>query len=128
MNKEETRRFRRTLRKWIRRDVRIPVEIEILLRNGRIFTRGAGIIRNISLKGALLGRMVLKRQYLPAEWFRLRIRFKSPEYRGIGALCLPVRFGSNPEFELAVQFDDFWARTDETKKHTRRTKRKKKKK
>ena len=126
MNQEDSQRVRRTLRQWTRRDVRIPAEVEVLLRDGKVFTRGTGIIRNISLKGALLGRLVLKKQYLPAQWFRVKLRFRSAKYRGIGALCRPVRFGVGDEFEIAVRFEDFWARTDstDTKRRTRRKRKK----
>ncbi len=107
---------RRYLRRWSRRDVRIAADVDILLHNNKKFTTGVAIIRNISLRGALIGRMVLKKQVLPASWFRIRVNFKSDEYKGIGALCRPIRFGRGDEFELAVEFEDFWARTDVKRK------------
>jgi len=108
---------RRYLRRWSRKDVRILADVEILLRDGRRFTRGTAIVRNISLRGALIGRLVLRKRCLPAEWFRIRASFRTPKYRGIGALCRPIRFGQGEGFELAVEFDDFWARSDENQEN-----------
>jgi hypothetical protein len=107
-------------RKWGRRDVRIRADVEILEKKDRVFTSGTAVIRNISLRGALLGKLKLKKQMLPAKWFRIKVRFQDAGYSGIGALCRPIRFGKGDDFELAVEFDDFWARADGT--HTRRMK------
>ena len=46
---------RRYLRRWSRRDVRIAADVDILLHNNKKFTSGVAIIRNISLRGALIG-------------------------------------------------------------------------
>jgi hypothetical protein len=103
---EETRR---RLRRATRRDVRIAADVEIILRSGKRFSKGTAIIRNVSLRGALIGKLVLRKRVLPAEWFRIRVEFRSRDYRGVGALCKPVRFGGGSEFEIAVEFDDLWA-------------------
>ena len=100
------------LRSWERQNVRIPADVEILLRSGRTHTKGTAIVRNISYRGALIGKLTLRKQTLPAKWFRIRVRFRADDYKGIGALCRPVRFGQEDEFELAVEFEDFWARAD----------------
>ncbi len=105
----EARRYFRT---WSRTSLAIPAAVVIKLEDGRIFTTGTAIVRDISLKGARLGRIVLKRQALPAASFRIHITFSSPEYEGIGGTCRPIRFGQGSEFELAVEFEDFWVRVD----------------
>lgn len=102
----------RYFRKWARNVVHIPAKLEIVTLDGKKFTSGSAIVRDVSLRGARLGRLVLKKPYLPAKSFRIRLFFKSSRYQGIGALCRPIRFGKGPEFELAVEFEDFWARTD----------------
>jgi hypothetical protein len=102
---------RRYFRKWARNVVQIPARVEILTADGKRFTQGSAIIRDVSLRGARLGRIVLKKACLPARAFRIRLFFRSEKYRGIGAVCRPVRFGPGPEFELAVEFEDFWAST-----------------
>jgi len=99
-------------RKWARNEVHIPARMEIVTLDGKIYTSGTAIIRDVSLRGARLGRMVLRRQSLPARSFRIRLYFRSERYKGIGALCRPVRFGRGSEFELAVEFEDLWARAE----------------
>ena len=56
-------------------------------------------------------RLKLKKSYLPACAFKLRLTFSSTKYKGIGALARPIRFGRGDVFELAVEFEDFWAAT-----------------
>jgi hypothetical protein len=102
---------RRYLRRWVRNEVNLVAKVEILTLDGRRYTTGTALIRDVSLKGARLGRLVLKKQSLPARSFRVRLTFRSEQYQGIGALCRPIRFGRGPEFELAVEFEDFWAGT-----------------
>lgn len=103
---------RRYLRRWMRNAVRIPAEVEVVTTDGRVFTRGTAVVRDVSLKGARLGRLRLRKPFLPIRPFRIRLSFRTPRYRGIGALCRPVRFGPGPEFELGVEFEDFWARAE----------------
>lgn len=100
---------RNYLRKWMRNAVRIPAQVEIVTGDGKVFTRGTAVIRDVSLKGALLGRLRLRKPFLPIRPFRIRLAFRAPRYRGIGALCRPVRFGAGADFELGVEFEDFWA-------------------
>lgn len=99
-------------RKWSRQVVNLPTKIEILVR-GKRFTHGTAIIKDISLKGARLGKFILKKPYLPMQTFRIKMSFRSEKYEGIGALARPVRFGQGEDFELAVAFEDLWARVEE---------------
>ncbi len=103
----------RYFRKWVRNTVNLSAKLEILTLDGKIFTTGSAIVRDVSLRGARLGRIVLKKPYLPAKVFKIRLNFRSDKYQGIGALCRPIRFGMGAEFELAVEFEDLWARTDQ---------------
>jgi hypothetical protein len=103
---------RRYFRSWSRKEVHLPARLEIITSDGRVFTTGSAMVRDMSLRGARLGRMVLKRGCLPARSFTIKLTFKATGYEGVGALCRPIRFGRGPEFELAVEFEDFWARTD----------------
>ena len=102
---------RKYFRRWSRNTVHIAAKVEVLTLDGRKYTTGSAIIRDVSLRGARLGKFVLKKASLPVKAFRIRLSFKSDQYQGIGALCRPIRFGKGPEFELAVEFEDFWART-----------------
>ena len=108
--KPGTLEARRYFRRWGRNEVNIPAKLEILSASGKKFTEGTAVIRDVSLRGALLTRIKLKKQVLPAANFSLRLTFSSAKYRGIGALCRPIRFGRGTEFQLAVEFDDFWAK------------------
>jgi hypothetical protein len=100
---------RKYFRKWARTAVSIPAKVEIRLEDGTRFTTGTAIIRDISLKGARLGKIVLRKQVLPAANFRIQMHFRSDQYEGIGAVCRPIRFGQGKEFEIAVEFEDLWA-------------------
>jgi hypothetical protein len=67
-------------------------------------------VRDISLKGALLAKILLKKKAFPAERFTIHLQMAGRRYKGIGAICEPVRFGaSEKDFELAVAFKDMWA-------------------
>ena len=107
---------RRYFRRWGRNEVNLPAKVEILTPDGKRFTDGSAVIRDVSLRGALLTRIKLKKAVLPASSFKVRLTFSSAKYKGIGALCRPIRFGRGLDFELAVEFEDFWARTDQKKR------------
>ncbi|MBI3854693.1 MAG: hypothetical protein HY293_03260 [Planctomycetes bacterium] len=102
---------RRYFRRWGRNEVNLPAKVEILTGQGRKFTGGTAVIRDVSLRGALLTQIKLKKSCLPAANFKVRLTFSSTKYKGIGALCRPIRFGRGEAFELAVEFEDFWAQT-----------------
>jgi len=101
---------RRYFRRWARNEVDLPAKIEILTAAGKKFTEGSAIIRDVSLRGALLTKIKLKKPSFPAANFRVRLTFSSAKYKGIGAICRPIRFGRGDEFQLAVEFEDFWAK------------------
>jgi len=102
---------RRYFRRWGRNEVNLPAKVEILTSGGKKFTSGTATIRDVSLRGALLTSIKLKKAYLPAAAFKVRLTFSSTKYKGIGALARPIRFGRGDVFELAVEFEDFWAQT-----------------
>jgi hypothetical protein len=108
--KSQALEARRYFRRWVRNEVNLPAKVEILTLQGKKFNTGTAIIQDVSLRGALLTRIKLKKAQLPASSFRLRLTFSSPKYKGIGAICRPIRFGRGEDFELAVEFEDFWAK------------------
>lgn len=112
MNRSGSTLARRSFRRWARNEVNLPVRLEIVTADGKTFTTGTAILRDVSLRGGRLGRLVLRKQALPARTFSIRLQFRTEAYKGIGALCRPVRFGRGAEFELAVEFEDFWASAD----------------
>lgn len=99
-------------RKWSRQVVNLPTKVEIVV-GGKRFTHGTALIKDISLKGARLGKFVLKKPYFPMQNFKIKMSFRSEKYEGIGAVARPVRFGQGDEFEIAVSFEDLWARVEE---------------
>jgi hypothetical protein len=102
------------LRRWARKTVNLPARLEIVLdEDGRKFTTGSAIVRNISFKGALLGRVVLKKAVLPAKRFSIHLAFNLRKYKGIGAIARPVHFGSGKEFELGIEFIDLWIKSQD---------------
>lgn len=103
---------RRYMRRWARNAVDLPAKVEILVGTRR-WTVGTALVRDVSLRGARLGRLRLKKGSLPVRPFRIRLSFPSGRYRGVGALCRPVRFVDGPGFELAVEFEDFWASAEQ---------------
>lgn len=92
-----------------RREVNLPARIEIRLKDGRKVNEGKAIVRNISLRGALLGKIVLKKPVLPAARFTIHLQMAGKTHKGIGAVCTPIRFGLGRDFELAVAIDHLWA-------------------
>lgn len=109
-----TAESRRYARRWARNAVDLPAVVEIWV-GAKRWTTGTAIVRDVSLRGARLGRLKLKKDSLPARAFKIRLTFRSGRYRGVGAVCRPVRFGGGADFELAVEFEDFWASADATK-------------
>jgi hypothetical protein len=103
--------IRKYFRRWMRNSVHIAAKVDVVTLDGRTFTSGTAVIRDVSLRGARLGRLSLKKPCLPIEAFRIRLTFTSRQYQGMGAVCRPIRFGRGTEFELAVEFEDFWAKT-----------------
>ena len=104
------------VRKFARNVINLPGKIEIHYEDGSLFTTGTAVVRDMSVKGARLGKILLRRQMLPAARFWIQLTFEDAQYQGIGAICRPVRFGPGKEFELAVEFENFWVR-EETPPH-----------
>lgn len=106
---EDARLYRR---EWLRNAVRIPADVVVVLEKGKqLFTTGTGEIRDISLKGARLVNLRLKKAALPLVPFHLHLRFKGKRYDGIEARCVPRRFVLGDVPELGVQFVDLWVQT-----------------
>lgn len=97
-----------SIREFSRRSVNLPAEVDILVA-GKVFTSGTCTVRDISFKGALLTKFKLKKQVFPVRPFRLRFMLTHPKHKGIGGVAKPVRLGVGKEFELGVEFEEFWA-------------------
>lgn len=96
------------LRRWSRRDVNLPAKVKIILNGGKVFSSGTAIVKNISLHGALLSKILIKGQVLPAQNFKIQLLFDMKKYRGVGAVARPVHFGKANDFQLGIEFEDLW--------------------
>lgn len=100
--------MRQYARSFERREACVPAGIEVKLLNGRTFDTGRVLVKDISLMGALLTKIRLKKGVLPAKPFRLHLSFTGSKHTGIHATCIPIRFGKGPEFEIGVEFESLW--------------------
>ena len=100
---------RRYIRRWSRQAVRLSGRIDVVV-GRKVVDRGTVVVRDVSLRGALLTNLRLKKGGLPVKPFRLRLELRSGRHAEMGAVCIPVRFGRGRTFELAVEFEDFWIR------------------
>ena len=103
--------FQRHFRQYLRKAVNLEARVEILTDDGRKYTSGTVLVRDVSLKGARLGNFSLKKASFPAAPFMIRLQVTSKEFSSLGGICRPVRFGDGKEFELAVEFEDLWIST-----------------
>jgi hypothetical protein len=114
------------LRRWARNKVSIPTKIDVILQGGKKYTSGSAMIRDISLKGARLGKFVLKKPSLPIRPFVFHLYFQAAKYEGVGAVAKPIRFGEGNGFEIVVLFEDFWATALDKGKPKKKSSKKKK--
>ncbi len=114
------------LRRWTRTKVSIPTKVDVILQGGKKYTSGSAMIRDISLKGARLGKFVLKKPSLPVRPFVFHLHFKAAKYEGVGAVAKPIRFGEGNGFEIVVLFEDFWATTNDKPPRKKKSPKKKK--
>lgn len=97
-----------SIREFARRSVNLPAQVAVLV-GGKVFTSGTCVVRDISFKGALLVKFKLKQQVFPVRPFKIRFVLTHPKHKGIGGVAKPVRLGVGREFELGVEFEEFWA-------------------
>lgn len=100
---------RRYFRRWSRQAVRLSARVEVVV-GRKVVDRGSAVVRDVSLRGALLSDLRLRKGGLPLKPFRLRLELRSGKLAEMGAICAPIRFGRGRSFELAVEFEDFWIR------------------
>ena len=85
-------------------------EIEIKLNDGTHFDTGTATIRNISIGGALLDKIITTKSVLPLNKFIIAIHFKSPEVlSGISIDSKLVRYhevSDSDSPEIAVRFQN----------------------
>jgi|GEM_PF-2235175 len=96
-------RYRSTTRKKLR----LRCDVEILLRNKRLFDSGKATILDLSATGVFLSNFSLQHKSFPTKPFVLRLRFRNKDFRGITLICEPVRISmTNGKFGLGLKFQD----------------------
>ena len=97
-----------------RRSLAIPLELSIYNADGSLFDKGAAIIKDVSLSGALLTAVVLPQQSIPLRPHTIGIRMLDGALKGVEIMARPIRLahsGPSQGMNLAVEF----LRTEELK-------------
>jgi transcriptional regulator with XRE-family HTH domain len=97
-----------------RRPIAIPLELSIYNSDGTLFDKGAAVIKDVSLSGALLTAVVLPQQSIPLRPHTIGIRMLDGALKGVEIMARPIRLahaGQNMGMNLAVEF----LRTEEAK-------------
>jgi transcriptional regulator with XRE-family HTH domain len=88
-----------------RKATTLPLEISIYLEDGSLFDRGSGVMKNVSLSGALLSGLVLPLRSLPVRPHTIGLRMIDGPLKGVEIKGKPIRFSHGPEgMSLAVEF------------------------
>ena len=94
--------------------------VTILLKNGRVFDEGRCLVRNISVGGALLSKLRLKKMVLPLANFTIALRISGERsIKDLKGECEIVRLAATDtgEPELGVKFVNL---TDAGRRHLKR--------
>jgi hypothetical protein len=92
-------------RRHPRKSLGLPVELCIYLEDGKLFDRGMGILREVSLSGARLSAIVLPGSVLPNLPHTIGMRIPGGSLKDLEIQGLPVRFHDRDgELGLAVEF------------------------
>ncbi|MCX7703400.1 MAG: PilZ domain-containing protein [Planctomycetota bacterium] len=90
-----------------RKKVRLRCDVEVLLRNKRLFTSGKATIQDLSATGVFLSNFALQRKSFPAQPFILRLKFRNKDFRGVTLVCEPIRISTtNGKFGMGLKFQD----------------------
>lgn len=90
-----------------RKPIAIPLELMIYNSDGTLFDKGAAIIKDVSLSGALLTAVVLPQQSIPLRPHTIGIRMLDGALKGVEIMARPVRLahsGQGLGMNLAVEF------------------------
>jgi hypothetical protein len=88
-----------------RKAVAIPLELSIYNSDGTLYDKGAAIMKDVSLSGALLSAVVLPQQSIPLRPHTIGIRMLDGALKGVEILGHPVRLAhTGPSMNLAIEF------------------------
>jgi hypothetical protein len=92
-------------RRHPRKSLGLSVELSIYLDDGKLFDRGTGILKDVSLYGAKLSAIVLPGTVLPTLPHTIGMRIPDGSLKDLEIQGLPIRFhDSEGELALAVEF------------------------
>jgi len=97
-----------------RKPMAVPLELSIYNADGTLFDKGAAIVKDVSLSGALLTAVVLPQQSIPLRPHTIGIRMLDGALKGVEIMARPIRLahsGQGQGMNLAVEF----LRTEEVK-------------
>lgn len=86
--------------------VNIPAEFSILTRDGAVFEKAPGTIRDLSVSGAHVCEVQVKSNRLPAEPFDCRVKPTAGDARGIAFTGRVVRLSFQDGIHYGVEFTD----------------------
>ncbi len=93
------------VRRYARRECRVPVAIRLVARGGGEIARGRAVVTDISPAGAFLEEIVTDAPALPLAPFSVALRATGGDFPGLEALCRPVRVSFDGRTGLAVSFE-----------------------
>lgn len=99
------------VRRYKRNEVSIEAKIRILDPARKKIDEGTARVKNVSLKGALLGEFKIRKNGLPIRPFLIELHMSGKKYQGINAVCRPVRFEKGEDFGIGVEFEELWVET-----------------
>jgi hypothetical protein len=92
-------------RKHPRRKTRVPVSLVIRFMNGSACEKGAGVFKDLSEGGALLGDIRLHSSSVPLRRFTVGFEVTGGELRNLRGEGIPVRISPEDEtFALGIRF------------------------
>ncbi|MCI0342728.1 MAG: hypothetical protein L0216_16570 [Planctomycetales bacterium] len=96
------------VRRYARRECRVPVAIRLVSRGGGgggELARGRAVVTDISPAGAFLEEIETDSPALPLTPFSIALRATGGDFPGLEALCRPVRAAFEGRLGLAVSFE-----------------------
>ncbi len=100
-------------RRQEREELDVPIEIELVLASGAVFTNGTGRLRDFSGEGALVTDIKLDSATLPLEPFTMTMKIQGGRFEGVRAEAVPIRFAKTPEYGLGVSLTSLSMDVDE---------------
>lgn len=86
--------------------VNIPAEVSIVTRDGAVFEKTSGTIRDLSVSGAHVCEVEVRSNHLPAEPFDCRVKPTAGDARGIALTGRVVRLSFQDGVHYGMEFTE----------------------